>query len=195
MGLDRQLPEGLQQLGGSDGLADVALGVLCAVDEEADDGGGEGGAADGAGLVEGVGGDEADAAGGLAEGGAELGEDDLGEGVGGLLGVEAVELGAGEGVAFGIGEEAVEAAGDVAEVEGYGGKAVGVCVHLGVGERGDPACGVLAGKLEGVKYLAAGGVDLGEGVAEPGLWFGLWELGFEERGGYACGFGFGGHVG
>lgn len=184
------------QLCGGDGLTDVALGVFRAVDEEADDGGGEGFAAHGARLVEGGGRDEADAARGLAEGGAEFGEDDLGIGDGGLLGVECVELGGGERTGFRVGEQAVEAAGDVAEVEGDGGQAVGTSVDLGVGQRGDPAGGIFAGELEGVEDLAAGGVDLGEGAAEPGLGAaGFGELGFEERGGDGFGFGDGGHEG
>jgi hypothetical protein len=57
----------------------------------------------------------------------------------------------------------------MAEVEGDGSEVVGAREELGVGERVEPAGGVFGGELEGVEDLAADGVDVGEGAAEPGF--------------------------
>ena len=48
---------------------------------------------------------------------------------------------------------------------------MGAGEELGVGEGVQPASGVFGGELEGVEDGAAKGIEVGEGVAEPG--FGL----------------------
>ena len=155
---------------GGDGLADVALGVVGAVDEQAGDGGGEGGATDAARGVVLLGRESADASGGGAQGGVEFGEDRVAGGVGIEFGAEGGELSCVELGAFGVAEQAVEAAGDVADVEGYGREAEWAGVDFRASEVGAPFGDVFFGEFERMEDGTLDGIDFGEGAAEPGFW-------------------------
>ena len=158
-------------LRGGDGLTRVALGVVGTVDEEAADGGGQGTASHGAGLVEVGDGEGADTQEGGVEALVEFGEQCGFRGIGVELGAESFELGGAELVAFGVGEEAIEAARDVAEVKGEGCDLRGAGVERGAGERSAGGIDVLAGEIEGVDNGAEDSGEIGVGAAEPG--FGL----------------------
>ena len=147
--------------------------MVGAVDEKAADGGGQGLAADGAGLLEVGGGEGGDAAEGSVEAGVEFGEEDVFGSrirVGGVeFEAERLELGGGQVGALGIGEQAVEAAGDVAQMEGNRGDATGsqAGVEGGGGQGGAGGVDVLAGKLEGVDDGAEDGGKASVCTAEP----------------------------
>lgn len=147
----------------------MALGVVGAVNEQAGDRGGQGFAANSAGLGKISGGEGADAREGGVESGVEFGEEGGFGGAGVAFGFERFELDGAELVAFGVGEQAVEGAGDVAEMKGDGGHVAGAGIEHGVGEWGAGSVDVLAGELEGMNDGAEDGGKVGVGAAEPGF--------------------------
>src|SRR5262249_39035981 len=130
--------EGLEEFGGGDDLAGVALGVVGDVNQEAAGGGGGVVAGDGGGGVGAGGGGVADTSGGSVDGGLKFFEE-FTAGAGGIgFGVECGELRAAKRITFGVGEETVEAAGDVADMEGDRRESVGLGVKIFVAQPGAP---------------------------------------------------------
>jgi hypothetical protein len=158
-----------QKLGRRDDLADVALGVVGAMDEQAADGRGKGFAANTAGLGE-VGCREgADAARGLVEPVVKLGDQ------AGLRGfwiefrLQRVELDGAELVPFRIGEQAVETARYVTQMESDGGDAGGAGVAGRIGEGHAGCVDVVASQIERVDDGAENSREIGVRAAEPGF--------------------------
>lgn len=154
---------------GGDGLADVTLGVFGEVDQEAEDGGGQGLAADEARQFQQVGAQGNDGLLGGVEMMMEFGEELFGGGSGVELGMEGVELPGGELLALEIGGEAIDAAADVADVEADGSEASGPGPKFERSEWSGGLGEIFSRHLEGIEERSGEGGDTGERSAEPGL--------------------------
>jgi hypothetical protein len=163
-------PLGRDDFGGGDGLADVALGVVGDVDEEAAEGSGKALTAHPAGLVE-VGMSKLANAGGASDQRrVEFGEK-LRAGADWFEFAFMLEdLFGGEGAAFSVGKKAVQTAGDVAQVEGYWGEGRRASVELRIGEQTTVMMKIHGSEFQGMENGAGHGGKFGEGAAEPGFW-------------------------
>jgi hypothetical protein len=139
------------------------------MDEQAAHGGGQGFAADAAGLLEVDGGEGADTADGVIDSHAKFGKKCSVRDVGVQFCFERGELGRTELFAFGIGEQAVETARNVAQVKGDRADAGGAGVEGFVAEGRAPLLNVLTGELEGVHNGTQDSRGFGVGSAEPGF--------------------------
>jgi hypothetical protein len=133
-------------------LADVALGVVSDMDQEAAKGGRQILPAHRAGQVEVETREFADAGGAREERSVQFGED-IRAGTDSCKFTFVLEdLLRAEGTAFGIGKEAIETAGDVAQVESHRGEAGRASVELRVREQATVMVKIDVSEFEGMNY-------------------------------------------
>ena len=155
-------------------MADVALGVVGDVDEQAAEGRGKALTAHPAGLVE-VGMSKLPNAGGaLDQRRVEFGEKFRAAADCFEFAFMLEDLFRGERAAFSVAKETVQTAGDVAQVERYGGKGRRSSVELRIGEQTTVVMKIHVSEFQGVENGAGHGGKFGEGAAEPGFGERIW---------------------